>query len=121
VGSRYPNVIVGYDKEKTPEQSEWRAAHHLLAGSNKFSSTDPLDEIYALLGLAIEKDCESIPIDYAKSVVDLYVEVVQHMISSGQKLEIIGSMPSSRRPQLPSWVPDFSPDEFSGETLCNAL
>jgi Heterokaryon incompatibility protein (HET) len=84
----------------------------LRNATNKFSSTDPRDKIYALLGLATEKDREAILIDYSKPVVDIYTETVQHIIYSEQKLQIIGCIHSSKRPLLPSWVPDFSPREY---------
>ncbi|KAE9374994.1 hypothetical protein N431DRAFT_465213 [Stipitochalara longipes BDJ] len=92
----------------------------LVMTNSDRESTDPRDQIYALLGLA---SCpESMTVDYSKSrsVRDVYTEATKVMISDvtnnwreppKPSLNIICSAYRAygrSKHDLPSWVPDFS-------------
>jgi hypothetical protein len=48
----------------------------LLGLAHKSACSDPLDRVYALLGIT---DNKAIPIDYKKNMFELYVDMIKHM------------------------------------------
>jgi hypothetical protein len=82
----------------------------LLFLANQYANAeagDPRDKLYALLGLAT--DHVNVVPDYNKSVVDVYTNAAQKMMTSSGNLDVLracekqGSMP-----EMPSWVPDWT-------------
>ncbi|KAF3045317.1 hypothetical protein E8E11_001892 [Didymella keratinophila] len=78
--------------------------------------TDPLDRIYAPLGLAHDVPMGSISIDYSCNVDDLYCRVAEYFITgSADPLAILGHCHNDEpryfqcdeKPLSPSWVPDW--------------
>ncbi|KPM42083.1 hypothetical protein AK830_g4460 [Neonectria ditissima] len=73
-------------------------------------ATDPLDAVYALLGLSSEKT--TIEIDYGKSKKDVYKSAMKYMLEQHREgpgpLHLLQDCYSERDVTLPSWVPDFS-------------
>lgn len=72
-------------------------------------STDPLDMIFALLGLVKER--LSIDIDYNKGKREVYSAAMKIMLEQGPNLSALHFLQEScatRDDTLPSWVPDFS-------------
>src|SRR6202012_95166 len=73
---------------------------------------DPRDTVYALLSLA--PDPLGIQADYGKSVGQVFLDVAVAHIKSCRNLDIIAQSQwealghSHRRPDIPTWVPDFS-------------
>jgi hypothetical protein len=72
-------------------------------------ATDPLDKVFAILGLASDGDNYNINVDYTLCVSQVYTNVVREYIRLYRNLSII----IPRRPQnlahyLPSWCPDWS-------------
>lgn len=95
--------------------------HRLLTGSHirleevlwsqvlTRQSTDPLDMIFALLGLVTPR--LSISIDYRKSKKEVYSAAMRVMLEQGPHLSALHFLQESyatRDNSLPSWVPDFS-------------
>jgi hypothetical protein len=70
---------------------EERSLEWYIRASIRSKSTDPKDRIYALLGLARERDRQNLIPDYdpLKSHVDLYAEVVRHIIDVDGSLNIL--------------------------------
>ena len=70
------------------------------------------DKVYALFSLCQDQPLiDSIPVDYSKSVADVYIETARGMLRSMGQLDLLSY--SSRnvfsgRLHLPSWVPDWS-------------
>jgi hypothetical protein len=75
-------------------------------------ATDKKDKVFALLGLV--SDDLGVPVDYKKSVVDVYIDTTRRLINASANLDIICQSQwqslgnESRHPGVPSWVPDFS-------------
>ncbi|KAH7157707.1 heterokaryon incompatibility protein-domain-containing protein [Dactylonectria estremocensis] len=76
----------------------------LLAGSRDFRCTDPRDRVFALLSL-----CPKVKInpDYNKSSVEIFTETALHLLSSAGLL-MLSYAGVRRKPDVPSWVPDWS-------------
>ncbi|KAH7129464.1 heterokaryon incompatibility protein-domain-containing protein [Dactylonectria estremocensis] len=71
-------------------------------------ATDPLDVIYALLGLSTEKT--TIEIDYGKSKKHVYTSAIKAMFERDRNphpLHFLQDCYVERDATLPSWVPDF--------------
>lgn len=74
-------------------------------------SQDPRDRIYGLLGVQDPERDIDFPIDYRKSVEDVYIDFTRRCIGKDQSLrvlEFIKESPTKSIPSLPSWVPDWS-------------
>lgn len=90
----------------------------VLARFKGSQSTDPRDKIYGLLGLTSQS--REIKADYRKSAAEVFTEVATLEINGSANLDIITQNPfqgfssssTERLPGLPSWVPDFSCDDY---------
>jgi hypothetical protein len=72
-------------------------------------SSDPKDMIYSLVGLSSAHHDPRFVVDYLKSVCQAYTDVVEYVVATTKKLDIICAMPRGLNPhRLPSWVPDWS-------------
>lgn len=88
----------------------------LLYYSKRLNATQPLDHVYAILGIWNSMRDESlgperIQVDYTASITDIYAEATVLAIRESGNLGILSlveSRPSIRAPDLPSWVPDYS-------------
>lgn len=86
-----------------------RSLTALLRSCTEFQATDERDQIYGLLGIAVDGS-DFIP-DYSQPVLDVYANVTKHIITNTKSLEILQSAGTGmikRRAGLPSWVPDFA-------------
>jgi hypothetical protein len=86
-----------------------RSLTKLLPHCSNFQATDERDQIFGLLGIAVDAS-DFIP-DYNLSVQDVYVDITKHIIKRTKSLAILqmaGIGMTKRRPDLPSWAPDFA-------------
>jgi hypothetical protein len=109
----------------------------LLMISRTSAATDPRDRIYGLLGLLEEASLDpstSIPItvDYHKSCAEVYTDAMAHIFSRGEGPYFLSGVclsggpcaapqipslpPATAQLDLPSWVPDFSRQNFDHTT-----
>lgn len=120
---------MGASIKGTARETEWDSlkrryslATHIsnkrLLGSHLYSllwntwdreSSDPLDKIYAVLGLADENSRGDLQPDYTKSMGVAYREVAQQILLHEKNLDhvLLGGCGPSRQDGLPSWVPDW--------------
>ncbi|KAL8660558.1 MAG: hypothetical protein Q9202_006412 [Teloschistes flavicans] len=82
-------------------------------------ASEPRDKVYALLGLTADSEAASIEPDYAKSLCEVYTDVVRFSLSQPKHgLQILGHVMRLRvnfkdeeniyiRNGFPSWVPDY--------------
>lgn len=88
----------------------------LLYYSKRLNATQPLDHVYAILGIWNSMRDESsglgyMRVDYSASISDIYAgATVLALRESGNLgvLSLVESRPSMTAPDLPSWVPDYS-------------
>jgi Heterokaryon incompatibility protein (HET) len=84
----------------------------VLSRFRETECTDPRDKIYGLLGLAT--NTFGVQPDYHKSICEVYLDVARAYIDRTRNLDIIcqSQWPlgggKARRPDLPSWLVDFS-------------
>lgn len=87
-------------------------------------ATNPLDKIYAFLGLT-EKGSQCVPliVDYEQDLATAYTKFAKQIVYHDLSLDIFSLpallYPPSQKPGLPTWVPDWSmePWEMIGEGL----
>jgi Heterokaryon incompatibility protein (HET) len=74
------------------------------------AATDPRDKVYAVLGISTTDVQEAIPIDYGKTVDQVYLEAAHYLISIGELFSLItfaGATSPSQVDTIPTWVPNF--------------
>ena len=88
------------------------------------NATDPRDKVFAILNIIPRNEWPGKP-DYTKNVVDVFTDVVKHIVHKSQKLEILRSCERTKSivgrqdhlreeyqlswiVDLPSWAPDWS-------------
>jgi hypothetical protein len=84
----------------------------LLAKYRTWKSTEHVDKIYALFGLAgISKDLPIVP-DYSKPTADVFCDVAFAIIESDCNLDVLSQVHrvGDREAGWPSWVPDWKDD-----------
>jgi hypothetical protein len=90
----------------------------LLMTGREFDATDARDKVYSVLGLAgvpmttdpYPDETSNFPVDYTKSVSEVYQDAVKYFINRDRNLDIISILLSHRNDQstdLPSWAPDW--------------
>lgn len=80
----------------------------LLEQFRFWKATDPRDKIYALIGLSTGAG-RDFPIDYTKSVITVYTDLVIHLINLDKNLDVLSHSSVSRTLEdLPLWAPDWS-------------
>jgi hypothetical protein len=85
----------------------------LLAATRQSLSTNPLDKVYALLGISSEN---SIVPDYRITPCDMFRNVAKiFLLRSLDALSLVGDQVWRTTPNIPSWAPDWSypPHEVS--------
>lgn len=98
--------------------------HTLLAHFWPFTSSDPRDKVYALVGLTTARNDPDLVIDYTASVRQVYIATAKYIMASSGKLDFICSRPrlSNNTFDLPSWIPDWTYwDGRSGGIPCGEL
>jgi hypothetical protein len=90
----------------------------ILASMRPKKATDPKDKVFALFGVAKELHLDLPPPDYEKSLEQIYVETAVASIENDKSLNIIYEAPSKiRSSRLPSWVPDWSDENWRSSDL----
>jgi hypothetical protein len=94
----------------------------LLESFRECQTTDRLDKVYALLGLAADSSDFMEP-DYTHSTLTVYSSIAHTLIQRDGALDIlhnsgIGCLAATDSLDLPSWVPNWAFSDFSRETLC---
>ncbi|KAK1829782.1 heterokaryon incompatibility protein-domain-containing protein [Podospora conica] len=77
-----------------------------------YEATDPRDHIYALLGMAEDREQLQIVPDYNKSVANVFAEFVLSYIKLGDLSLISCNTSDKKHANLPSWVPDWTPGSW---------
>lgn len=88
-------------------------ATSLLSLGRAFSSTDPRDKVYALLGFPAASSLEIKP-DYERDIQSLYRDVATKIITKSKDLRILSCVHHSSdvTNKTISWVPQWDIDEF---------
>ncbi|KAL8687732.1 MAG: hypothetical protein Q9218_006183 [Villophora microphyllina] len=79
----------------------------LLRKSLVLQSTDARDKVYALLGLAEDREELGIVPDYTKSVSEIYTEVTRSVLRTTGRLDLLCFNTNSDN-DIPSWASDWS-------------
>lgn len=106
------NVLI---MENMRNEAERMPLFETLILCQRFEATQPVDKIYALLGLSSKEDpvAQSIKVDYSSSVYDAFVSLAatilkQVTVSEQFRMLRFAGKGRSRIPNLPSFVPDWS-------------
>lgn len=86
---------------------------HLLRISRTKLASDPKDRVYGILGILPDEISAELRVDYLLPVREIYVDVVEILLLSGNLdiiCESIHFPPQISNANLPSWVPDWSYD-----------
>lgn len=91
--------------------------------SREYEATDPRDKVYSILGLArvpmttgidttaADSRTAAFPVDYTRSVSEVYQDVVKYLVNKDRNLDILSILLTHRNASsdedLPSWVPDW--------------
>lgn len=82
----------------------------VLRACRKKVSENPRDKVFGILGMLPEETRKELPVNYDQSIKTLYIDVVDHVVSSTRRLDIIREsihFPLHVNPAgLPSWCPD---------------
>lgn len=98
------------DPDTAPIVTAKRRDSTLLQNLSQYHQTlssDPLDRVYALLGLSTDSDW--LDIDYTKTTEELFSAVATHYITRGNAIAVLvlAAAHKSREELWPSWVPDW--------------
>lgn len=93
----------------------------LLELGRHCQSTDPRDRVFALLGLVVDAEAESLVADYGRSTPEIFTWIARYLANMGTVVDVLGNvnicgdLTGSERLlefrnqlQLPSWVPDWT-------------
>ncbi|KAH6708748.1 heterokaryon incompatibility protein-domain-containing protein [Leptodontidium sp. MPI-SDFR-AT-0119] len=97
--------------------------YHLLRMCHILNSKNAKDKVYALLGVAHDRDQMGIVPDYTKTEAEVYTDVAMRLIQTDSNLDLFSSVWSKKTIQLPTWVPDWStmPDDPMETLISNPI
>ena len=108
----YSEVLIHYGPGSLPVVSQDTTLLQLLRTCRRKLCVDPRDKIFGLLGIMPENMQQDFRVDYDRSVKEAYIEVVDVLLSTTHRLDIVCEsihFPlSANAHRLPSWVPDWS-------------
>lgn len=116
---RYPLMREVYER-KPGDLMKTAMVWPIMVDSREKVATDVKDKVFALYGVFQElKIANTLPApDYSKSVEDIYRELTIACIESDKNLYVLLDAPSDYRhlrPDLASWVPDWSDPGWRGK------
>lgn len=80
-------------------------------------SGDTRDKVYAFVGLSLEQESNPLRVDYELQVEEVFVEAVRHILASKGDLRVLSlkkaDLGAVSMLKLPSWVPDFTIQDFA--------
>jgi hypothetical protein len=86
--------------------------HETILACRGRLASDGRDKVFGLLGILGKDHRSDIPIDYSLSIKDVYTNVVDHVITTTERLDIICDAihypVCPNAVTLPTWVPDYS-------------
>jgi Heterokaryon incompatibility protein (HET) len=102
-GPRAMRIATTQSPSELPDLAQTLLSHRFKEAS------DPRDMVYSLIGFSNAQKDPRFVMDYSKSVCEVYTDVIEHVMTTMKKLDIICAMPRGRNQHgLPSWVPDWS-------------
>jgi hypothetical protein len=103
IESRGPRAMFLPKRQETSNLTQTLLQHRFK------ESSDPKDMIYSLVGLSNAHGDPRFVVDYSKTVCQVYTDVVEYVLATTKKLDIICAIPrGANTHSLPSWVPDWS-------------
>jgi hypothetical protein len=106
---RGPSSLIKLQTAAHGEDNPTFSLEGLLMNHDNRQATDPRDRVYALVGISTAREDPDFVLDYSRSVQEVYISAVKHVLSFSGSLGIICSVhPGSTIPDLPSWVPDWT-------------
>jgi hypothetical protein len=81
----------------------------LLTHCRRLDSTDTRDQVYALLGIAADKDQIGMDPNYSIPVEEAYITTAIRILQTNPHLDLLSAVRAKTSLKLPSWVPDWSP------------
>lgn len=105
-GLSYAIEMAAFDRRETSSSELLQLLHE----TKHKDATDPKDKVFALIGLARDKDVFDSLIDYQLSVQSVYLAIAEAYLSNGdlRVLNLAGDSAFNIVPHLPSWIPDWS-------------
>jgi hypothetical protein len=84
----------------------------VLDRSRNCSATDPRDKVFAILNLVDADYQDYVPVDYSRSVEDVYMGVAKHLIMRKRLISVLShacaKSEDMRSMAVPSWVPEWN-------------
>lgn len=84
----------------------------VLRACRRKSSSDPKDKVFGILGVLDKEVREEFAVDYGKSAKDVYTDVVDVLLATTDRLDVICEAVHfpvyTSSANLPTWVPDWS-------------
>ncbi|KAK3313175.1 heterokaryon incompatibility protein-domain-containing protein [Apodospora peruviana] len=110
-------MILQLSEQAASEDGDTRDIAWLMQITRSFKATDPRDKIYALLGLARQKDIV-VP-DYSKLVDQVFTEFIFRLIQSEQSLNCLmfNRALTNTDQKWPSWIPNPTEDDNDNDGL----
>lgn len=79
-----------------------------------------VDKIFGLLSICTAEDRQTIPVDYRLKARDLVIMVAKYHLRRRERhnpLQMLQTHQAKKHPSLPSWVPDYTTDDFEDHLI----
>ncbi|KAF2468420.1 uncharacterized protein BDR25DRAFT_304884 [Lindgomyces ingoldianus] len=110
------NSLIGFGEESLLE---------VMRACRRKLSSDPRDKVFGILGVLPQEIRSEFAVDYTLSVKDVYINVVDYILSTTDSLDIICESIHfplhTSSASLPTWVPDWSymPETTALSRICD--
>lgn len=92
----------------------------ILSATGACKCSKVVDKIFGLLSMCTAEDRQAVPVDYRLEARDLVIMVAKYHLGQRERnnpLQMLQTHQADKNLSLPSWVPDYTTDDFEGHLI----
>ncbi|KAI4211009.1 MAG: hypothetical protein LQ351_006129 [Letrouitia transgressa] len=97
-----------YSTHTEQQRTWWRRLENVLNATTDRETTEPQDQIFALLGLMDQDTAKKVVVDYSEPISNTYQKAMVCVLESASNLDFLVKAMHQKKAYIPSWCVDFS-------------
>ncbi|KAI4159509.1 MAG: hypothetical protein LQ342_006510 [Letrouitia transgressa] len=97
-----------YSTHTEQQRVWWSKVENVLNATSDRETTEPHDQIFALLGLIDRDTAEKVVVDYSESISTTYQKAMVCVLESASNLDFLVKAMHQKKAHIPSWCVEFS-------------
>jgi hypothetical protein len=113
-------ILWDWDRHKRMIAAGGIPLFQILSVTGACKCAKAVDKIFGLLSICTAEDRQTIPVDYRLKARDLVIMVAKYHLRRRERhnpLQMLQTHQAKKHPSLPSWVPDYTTDDFEDHLI----